>query len=195
MAFGHAVPSLPYELLAKEEENHAAYGQSEYRDILALVECCSRNMGAYFKYFPQDYKNRDHMNRFIMPEFFDLQDRVEKFAKAVPPPRTEEEELKELRYLAQKVLARMAPAIEAYWLSPPTRESPWCPPGSLPHIRQVKPHDAKRCLAKTISKFGPHIQARMTMLRETEMEKLRLRRTVKDLRKGINRLCIKNNNL
>ncbi len=42
MAFENAVPSLPYELLAKEEYNHAAYKQSEYRDILALVECSSR---------------------------------------------------------------------------------------------------------------------------------------------------------
>ena len=73
----------------------------------------------------------------IMTEFFDLQARVEKFAQAAPTPRTQEEELKELRYLAQRVLARMAPAIEAYWLSLQTRESPWCPPGSLPHVRQV----------------------------------------------------------
>ncbi len=150
MAFKHGVPRLPYELLAEEEYNHAEeeynhaeYRQSEYRDILALIECCSRNVGAFFKYFPHDHKNREHMNR-VMTEFFDLQAWVEKFAQAAPTPRTEErEELKELRYLAQRVLARMAPAIEAYWLSPPTRESPRCPPGSLPHVRQVTPHNKK----------------------------------------------------
>ena len=133
-----------------------------------------------------------------MTEFFDLQARVEKFAQAAPTPRTEEEErgeLKELRYLAQRVLARMPPTIEAYWLLPPTRDSPWCPPGSLPHVRQVTPHNKKKCLAKTVLNFGPQIQARMAMLRETEQEKLRLRRTVKDLRRGINRLRVKNNNL
>ncbi len=54
MAFDHGVPSLPYELLAEEEYNHAKYRQSEYRDILTLIECCSRNVGAFFKYFPHD---------------------------------------------------------------------------------------------------------------------------------------------
>ncbi|MCP3668145.1 MAG: hypothetical protein GY696_37605 [Gammaproteobacteria bacterium] len=90
-------------------------------------------MGAFFKYFPHNQKNREHMNK-VMMEFFDLQAQVEKFAQAAPTPRTEEEEreeLKTLRYLAQKMLARMPPAIEAYWLAPLTRESPWCPPGSL----------------------------------------------------------------
>ena len=69
MAFKHGVPSLPYELLAEEEYNHAEYKQSEYRDILALIECCSRNVGAYFKYFPHDQKNRAHMDKIMMESF------------------------------------------------------------------------------------------------------------------------------
>ncbi len=134
------------------------------------------------------------MNR-VMTEFFDLQAPVEKFAQAAPTPRTEEEERGELRYLAQRVLPCMPQAIEAYWLAPPTCKSPWCPPGSLPHVRQVTPHNKKKCLAKTVLNFRPQIQARMEMLRETEQEKLRLRRTVKDLRREINRLRARNTNL
>ena len=204
MAYDQGVPSLPYELLEEEDYDHARYIQSEYRDILALTECCTRNVGAYYKYFPHDHKNKEFMNR-VMAEFFHLQERVEEFAQAAPEPwaalpfpRTEEQErdeLKTLRYLSMKILARMPPAIEAYWLAPPTRDSPWCPPVSLPHVRQVTPHNKSRCLAKTVLNFRPEIQARMTQLRETEREKLQLRRANEDLRREVNRLRARNTNL
>ena len=187
-------PSLPYELIAEGEYDHVEYCRQEYRDVQALMEASRRNIAAYERYFSEDYDNKSYMD-LMMARFHRIEYRVDHWLPYGVVPendhRTVEEvdraKLKCLKYLAQKLISRMAPALEAYNMAPP-KGSAWCAPKSLPPLRQIKPHKPLDCVRATVNRHREDLQNNAVRNHQLQVDRDNLQAQVLNLQNQLRQM-------